>query len=147
MSDDSLDVKITKLQKDYEYLCEKYDELKDSQQESFKDILSKLEKMKEDIIDIYHLIESTRRDQERHESESSTQEGERKEHCRRHLELTEELRQSSRDSLLKRLIIEMSDSKMLSFIKFMVKWSVILLLGVMSAKGLLSVEWVAKLIW
>lgn len=140
VSDSSIEVQLAKIQKDYEYLKEKCSEL----QTYNKELSANLKKIEEDILDLYHLLDSAK-----------TESG----HCKLNLhskveqlqaemeglkKVAEAFKLANQRSVLKLLLIEVFDSKVVALVVKILKILIIVLLGILSAKGLISLEW-AKL--
>ena len=139
---DDINVKIAQLLKDYEHLVEKLVEMKEAQRDNFSIILKDVDKVKEDIIDIYHLVEIVRRDVEELDRKRIDQER----ICKSKSRVVDKLEEYSKESLTKRLLDEIASSRILSFIKFVCKAVILIIIVLLSAHGLLSFEWL-KVLW
>lgn len=137
MNDFNAEVELAKIEKDYEYLREKYQELHSYN----KELSANIKKIEEDLLDLYHLLDSSK-------CEAS--------HCQTgvHSKLTElqkelesvkrtidQIRIKTEKSLIGRLFSEITvGSKAISIIFKIVKFAAFILFGILSAKGLISME-------
>lgn len=129
----SIEIKIVEIQKDCDYLSEKHKELKEDYKATYKEVIRSVDKMKEDIVDLFHLLEGIKKDLE----ETHKEEEIRETRCETHMKEIRRLKDVAKDSVVKRLVEDLSTS---NFFKFIYKVIVIVIVTILSTKGIISMD-------